>query len=300
MANDASVHWIDGEELINGPANLNGEELIDGISYALYAHMVGSRAAPQGATMNHISAFDETDRRLTGDDYPKVSVHHLKDFIRKVYKAMTLEPEVLILAFVFVERYINAVGNVVRPTTVRPLILVAIGIACKTWYDEATFSSDLCDTVCGSRLNLQRLMRAEAIFVGAIRWHVVVSRKVFIKYYFALSELVHEVNRRTAPAPISRHLWVSAPHALESYAGEAPLSLGSSLPGKQLPDAIVATVRNRGFMLGRRVTVRPPFRRPQPPVVMSFRRPQTGESLLSGRSTARHDPADVTVSCLPP
>mmetsp|Transcript_36541 Transcript_36541/g.85764 ORF Transcript_36541/g.85764 Transcript_36541/m.85764 type:complete len:263 (+) Transcript_36541:170-958(+) len=255
MANDASVHWIDGEELINGPANLNGEELIDGISYALYAHMVGSRAAPQGATMNHISAFDETDRRLTGDDYPKVSVHHLKDFIRKVYKAMTLEPEVLILAFVFVERYINAVGNVVRPTTVRPLILVAIGIACKTWYDEATFSSDLCDTVCGSRLNLQRLMRAEAIFVGAIRWHVVVSRKVFIKYYFALSEVVHEVNRQAMPAPILRRR-DSAPHTLEIYASRRLLA------GEQLPDSVPAPmVRQSRRMVGRRISCPDPASR---------------------------------------
>jgi len=254
MANDASVHWIDGEELINGPANLNGEELIDGISYALYAHMVGSRAAPQGATMNHISAFDETDRRLTGDDYPKVSVHHLKDFIRKVYKAMTLEPEVLILAFVLVERFINAVGSVVRPPTVRPLILVAIGIACKTWYDEATFSGDLCDA-CGDRRNLRRLVCAEATFVGAIRWHTVVSRKVFIKYYFALSDVVHEVNRHAMPAPLLRRR-DSAPHALEIYASRRSLAV------EQLPDSVPASmVCQSRRMVGRRISCPDPASR---------------------------------------
>jgi hypothetical protein len=95
-------------------------------------------------------------------------------------------------------------GSVVRPTTLRPLILVAVCVACKSWFDETTLCSDLCDVVCGDRLNLRRLLCAEATFVTAIRFRTVVSRKVFVKYYFALNEVVTEVKRRAAPAPMSR------------------------------------------------------------------------------------------------
>ncbi|KAJ1627714.1 hypothetical protein T492DRAFT_1023029 [Pavlovales sp. CCMP2436] len=248
-----------------GPANLDGEELIDGVTFTLYAHMVGSRTTAKGFTAsNFISAFDETGWRLTEDDAfwshpeysgpPEVLVHHLKKFIRKVYRAMSLEPEVLILAFVLVERFMNAVGSVVRPTTVRPLILVAIGVACKTWYDEATFTVDLCDA-CGDRRNLCRLISAEATFVGAIRWHAVVSRKVFIKYYFALSEVVHEVNRQAMPAPILRRR-DSAPHTLEIYASRRLLA------GEQLPDSVPAPmVRQSRRMVGRRISCPDPASR---------------------------------------
>ncbi|KAJ1627681.1 hypothetical protein T492DRAFT_1022779 [Pavlovales sp. CCMP2436] len=247
-----------------GPANLDGEVLIDGVTLALYTHMVGSRTTAQGFTVsNYISAFDETDWRLTEDDAfwsqpeckaPRILVHHLKRFIRMVCRKMRLEPEVLILAFVLVERFINAVGSVVRPPTVRPLILVAIGIACKTWYDEATFSGDLCDA-CGDRRNLRRLVCAEATFVGAIRWHTVVSRKVFIKYYFALSDVVHEVNRHAMPAPLLRRR-DSAPHALEIYASRRSLAV------EQLPDSVPASmVCQSRRMVGRRISCPDPASR---------------------------------------
>jgi hypothetical protein len=98
-----------------GPANLDGEELIAGVSYTLFAHMVGSCAAPSGgaAASSYISVFDESGWRLTGDDpfwsqlgdgaAPQNLVHHLKEFVRKVYDAMKLDPEVLIMAFIYIE-----------------------------------------------------------------------------------------------------------------------------------------------------------------------------------------------------
>jgi hypothetical protein len=130
------------------------------------------------------------------------------------------DPEVLIMAFIYIERLINAMGSVVRPTTLRPLILVAVCIACKSWFDETTSCGNICDNVCGDRLNTRRLLHAEAIFVSAIRFRTVVSRKVFVKYYFALNEVATEVNRRSAPAQMSRRRRDSAPHAL-AYARRA-------------------------------------------------------------------------------
>jgi hypothetical protein len=216
---------------VRGPANIDCEELIAGMSYALYAHMVGSRAAAKAA-ISCIPVFDESGLWLTGDDpfwsrlgngaAPRNLVHHLKEFIRKVCHAMDLrdDPEVLIMAFIYIERLINAVGSVVRPTTLRPLILVAVGIACKCWFDDTTSCSDLCDNVCGDRLNMCKLIHAEAIFVSAIRFRAVVSRKVFVEYYFALNEVATEVNRRSAPAQMPRRRGDSAPHAL-AYARRA-------------------------------------------------------------------------------
>jgi hypothetical protein len=225
-------------DALRGPANIDCDELIAGMAYALHAHIhIGSHAAANAAT-SCIPVFDESAWRLTGDDpfwsrlgngaAPRNLVHYLKEFIRKVSAAMDMrdDPEVLVMAFVYIERLINAVGSIVRPTTLRPLILVAVGIACKSWFDETTYCRDLCDNVCGDRLNMYRLLRAEDIFVGAIRFRAVVSRKVFVKYYFALTDIVTHLSRRSAPAQMSRRRRDSAPHDLTYARGALPVATG--------------------------------------------------------------------------
>jgi hypothetical protein len=61
-------------DALRGPANIDCEELIAGMSYALcahavgYAHRNGSRTAPNAASGYISGVFDETGLRLTGDD----------------------------------------------------------------------------------------------------------------------------------------------------------------------------------------------------------------------------------------
>ncbi|KAJ1631652.1 hypothetical protein T492DRAFT_839005 [Pavlovales sp. CCMP2436] len=153
-------------------------------------HVVSSPAlAPKFRVLFHESAW-----LLTGDDQfwsqlsdgarpCRILVRKMRDWIETVYRAMQLEPECLILAFVFIERLISSrvFGNVVCATTVRPLFLVAATISCKVWYDETTYCSDIVNNVCGNRYNLRTLVKAEATFLNAIHFKVVVSTKVYVR-----------------------------------------------------------------------------------------------------------------------
>ncbi|KAG8469688.1 hypothetical protein KFE25_006143 [Diacronema lutheri] len=203
---------------------LHPDMLINGVAYALYAHVVAFHQAPHAGAGNAFAPLvNEAGWLLVDDDPfwaklgkgvpPPLIVKKLKEFIVVVYNNMRLEPELLIMSLVLIERLINAVGNgLVRATTVRPLFAVAVGIACKCWFDEATFVGDFCDTVCGDRINLHRLIVAEASFCEAIRFKVIVPAKVFIKYYFALMDMIHAVNQHSEPA--ARRRRYSAPRSL--------------------------------------------------------------------------------------
>ncbi|KAJ1623759.1 hypothetical protein T492DRAFT_1052548, partial [Pavlovales sp. CCMP2436] len=80
--------------------------LISGVSHVMCCHVVSSPAlAP----------------KFHGARPCRVLVRKLRDCIETVYRAMQLEPECLILAFVFMQRLISSrvFGNVVCATTVR-------------------------------------------------------------------------------------------------------------------------------------------------------------------------------------
>mmetsp|Transcript_29386 Transcript_29386/g.73806 ORF Transcript_29386/g.73806 Transcript_29386/m.73806 type:complete len:126 (-) Transcript_29386:273-650(-) len=87
------------------------------------------------------------------------------------------------------------------------------------WYDETTYCSDIVDNVCGDRYNLRKLVKAEATFLNAIRFKVVVSTKVFVRYFFALADLIH------VSQPSRRRRRSSAPYGLAFVAGSTPLAL---------------------------------------------------------------------------
>jgi hypothetical protein len=127
---------------------------------------------------------------------PQDIARHIEGFVRMLYRCVDLEPPVLVYALVLIERFARCAGEIrgtVRVHTLRPLVLTALIIACKLYFDEDVFVGDFTRLALGDDARgIQPLVRCEIAFLRHISYVMVVRPRTFAQYFHAMRNLVQE------------------------------------------------------------------------------------------------------------
>ena len=169
-------------------------EAIIGTSLALRVLLVCS--GQDSHTVAGHAIFDEARELIcdgTWDSEEAGSVEWIYTTIVRLITAfdMLSQPEVLVFAFVLLERFVIANAGVLAPSTIRSIVLTAYSLAAKSACDELITDAASCLHHSGFEgMSPSKLLSLEKAFVEAISWRLVVSRSSYSLYTFELRTLV--------------------------------------------------------------------------------------------------------------
>mmetsp|Transcript_9704 Transcript_9704/g.23418 ORF Transcript_9704/g.23418 Transcript_9704/m.23418 type:complete len:382 (-) Transcript_9704:317-1462(-) len=197
-------------------SELDRDVLIRGCTLALHAHLVANSRAPAAAGPDRLSVFKErvpgadaaaaaAAARATNVGIPTGVATAVEEFLKCVYVRLALEPEVLVLSIVLIERLqLASRAPVLSVDNIRFVIATAVILACKLRYDQRVFVSDFADHVCGNRAHLKQLLECESVFLTTLGYNLWVSTATFDKYHASLCALTRRftpVANKPPPAP---------------------------------------------------------------------------------------------------
>ncbi|KAG8465621.1 hypothetical protein KFE25_002928 [Diacronema lutheri] len=164
----------------------------------------------------HLGGDENTWAASDRTQPPADIARQIEHFLRSIYTGVDLEPPVVVYALVLIERFARCAGEIrgtVRMHTLRPLVITALIIACKLYFDEDVYVGDFTRLALGDDdRTVEPLVRCEVGFLQHISYVMIVRPRTFAQYLYALKNLVREEQHATdaaAPPPPPR---VSPPH----------------------------------------------------------------------------------------
>lgn len=166
--------------------NANVDLIVNAVAKVLCAYTVQAETHP-GPPAEVL--FDEARHPL---DRSGIWTHQpegacFEQFVRNIHEALDLNDACGVLGLVFLERLLRVRQNMLTRRTWRPVLLVALIIASKSVYDESMHLSDFRERL--PQLNLAHLADQEVAFLIAINYDVLVQRRQYAQYYFALLDV---------------------------------------------------------------------------------------------------------------
>lgn len=191
------------------------QAVIAGFSIALHRHLLTSLGSSTGADagvspvelvclplscpfceIHHPFALGNEHAWLGLEATGSHAVALIGEFVRGVYVALGLEPEVVVYALVLVERLLRAVGWVCAPlrmSTLRPITLTALVLAHKVCTDVRVRMIDVASRVAlASKVACASLELCERSFLKAVTYSVFVHPTTMAAYREALQALLRE------------------------------------------------------------------------------------------------------------
>jgi len=123
----------------------------------------------------------------TGADFSEAQAVEVLQVLRS---QLQLDVEVPVSAFIIIERCLQASAKrrLLTAESWRPLLITAVILAAKTWYDEQLWLVDVRHQLRGY-FELEHLGRQEAEMCKLVQFRFNVTPKSFYEYYFALRDL---------------------------------------------------------------------------------------------------------------
>mmetsp|Transcript_9299 Transcript_9299/g.27077 ORF Transcript_9299/g.27077 Transcript_9299/m.27077 type:complete len:258 (+) Transcript_9299:189-962(+) len=195
-------------------ADMEEDVVIHGFAHALTRHLHAFHVLTAGSGVwstepppCETPLFSELSHRFylgnegpwcVGDRMPPPHdvVRLIEHFLRQVYVGVDLEPPVVVYALVLIERFARCAGEIrgtVRMHTLRPLVITALVIACKMYFDEDVFVGDFTRLALGDDDRaIYPLVRCEMAFLRHINYVMIVRPRTFTQYFHAMRNLVRE------------------------------------------------------------------------------------------------------------
>lgn len=114
------------------------------------------------------------------------TVDALFRFMQPVYTKAKMEPECIIIAYVYVERLLKMTRSrlVLRGRNWRPILLSCMILASKVWDDLSMWNVDF--SIIAPAYTLRRINQLEVALLSALEYDVRVSAGTYAQYYFRL------------------------------------------------------------------------------------------------------------------
>jgi len=183
----------------------DADTVIRGSALAFLAHIVANARSPRAGLPPPLRVFDDPDCPNLGAD--TAHIHNglavsIENYLQYVHIKLQLDPEVMVVAMVLIERLQNESKCALLSMANLPFVVgTAVTVACKMRYDQRVFVSDFADHVCRSRRHLKRLVACEAVFLRMLGYSIWVAPATFGKYYTSLCALTRRFEKACPPPP---------------------------------------------------------------------------------------------------
>ncbi|KAJ1626689.1 hypothetical protein T492DRAFT_1146695 [Pavlovales sp. CCMP2436] len=224
-------------------AQIEPKSVLRGLSLAIAIHVHSSTHGPDGpddSGSDDLAVFDETNfpEAIVVDDEdtslfvkgipspekvePVELVNAIERFVHRLYYGLEMDPECLVIACSYITRFLrmSALAHPSAPSalsmrTARPLVATACLLACKTFYDDATFVGDFAEFAGGCKDWTLRLVKCELRFLQRIEFDVTTAFHLsrFAEGYF---KMLDDVKREAKAASSGGSTTLYTPYALRT------------------------------------------------------------------------------------
>jgi len=169
-----------------------------GASLALQVHLMSN--APLDVWPSELRAFDELEGALSGDSVWSTpdSSPQLQDVVLaicQVVKAFHVSNEcntILPHALILIERFVCKRGLPLRPHVFRPILIAAVSLASKQYFDESLemhFHVRILRSIGLSQLDGMRMFELEMSLAESVDWELAMTRELYHIYAFEMKSL---------------------------------------------------------------------------------------------------------------
>lgn len=119
----------------------------------------------------------------------RYDVFYISHFMNHLFYHGNVKSDCLIIALIYMERFIETRTCPLTPRNVRPLIICSFLAASKVWDDKGLWTVD-CADMFRDVGTLKHINTWERLFFAAVDWNLVVSAALYAKYYFYLRQFM--------------------------------------------------------------------------------------------------------------
>lgn len=117
----------------------------------------------------------------------------MRNLIYCICNELHLALECILIAFIYLEKLINASKTELRASNWRPLLLTSIILASKYWEDCNFWTYDFSEF---SNFSLRSLNIMEAKFIDLLEFNLHVPSKLYLVYYKKVSSFYHDISKQ--------------------------------------------------------------------------------------------------------
>lgn len=121
----------------------------------------------------------------------EVRFEQVKDFVMNILLSCKLEPQMLIVSLVYLERFIAKSGVALTPRNWKRLVLICFVVASKIWDDESFENHNFSQVF--SEFDTRKLNLMEKIFLQHVEYDLFVALHTFSRYFFYLKTFSQEI-----------------------------------------------------------------------------------------------------------